>query len=307
MRTAPKEVLAVVFSDLHLRATAPTARAHEGDWFKIQKWYLDQIKYIGQVFKTTDFILAGDVFDSWRPSPEVINFAISHLPHVYAVPGQHDLPHHRYEDVQRTAYWTLVEARVLTDLKPGKPRHLCGDVLLWGVPWNHEIPTPDRKKFVHNIAVIHRFCWAEGHSHPGAKTEDHVTEQWQKLKQVGFSCAVFGDNHSGFSFRRQVLNCGTPIRRRSDEWDYQPKVGLLLKDMKLETIDLDTSIDRTGPDYDTGVVPDGEEKQELVGLIHALKQGMSSLDFRDAIEHHTRTADLRPGTKRLIAKLLEGT
>ena len=43
----------------------------------------------------------------------LISFAIRELPSCYAIPGQHDLPNHSYTDIQRSAYWVLVEAGII--------------------------------------------------------------------------------------------------------------------------------------------------------------------------------------------------
>jgi hypothetical protein len=63
-------------------------------------------------------VYVGDIWDHYRQPPEAINWAIRELPKGYAIPGQHDLRHHNYEDIKKTAYWTLMEAGVILDMRP---------------------------------------------------------------------------------------------------------------------------------------------------------------------------------------------
>jgi DNA repair exonuclease SbcCD nuclease subunit len=118
MRAAdPNPVIAILCSDIHLSERAPIARAVGQDWFTVQKRYLDQLRELKEKHNAI-LIVAGDVFDYWKSSPELINFAIVHMPECYAVPGQHDLPNHNYNDLHKSAYWTLVEAKIIKHLDP---------------------------------------------------------------------------------------------------------------------------------------------------------------------------------------------
>ena len=47
--------------------------------------------------------LRANIYTKW---PELINWAIKHLPPMLAVPGQHDLPYHDYKELGRSAYAT---------------------------------------------------------------------------------------------------------------------------------------------------------------------------------------------------------
>jgi DNA repair exonuclease SbcCD nuclease subunit len=63
--------LAVLVADLHLSLQQPACRADE-NWLAVQKRYLKQLSVIGLAV-----ICAGDIFDRWNPSPELLVFAIS--------------------------------------------------------------------------------------------------------------------------------------------------------------------------------------------------------------------------------------
>src|SRR5688500_1062308 len=95
------EPIAILCADLHLTMKQPACR-DDDDWMKTQAGYLSQLKML-QKSETMGPVLpilcAGDIFDKWNAPPELIHFALEHLPDgMICVPGQHDLPNHRMEE-----------------------------------------------------------------------------------------------------------------------------------------------------------------------------------------------------------------
>ena len=254
-------------------------------------------------------VLAGDVFDRWNPSPELINLALEALEpvDVYAIPGQHDLPYHNYSDRKRSAYWTLVTARVVVNLTPGHGFFVAdGHLVLYGFPWGWKLTRcPAQTNDPLTLAVCHRYCWIEGNSHPGAKPEDHVDALRKEL--AGFDAAVFGDNHSGFLASRRtgeaaVLNSGTVMRRTTAEAGYNPAYGVLYSNGCFARVQSTTPAKdrfREGNPLETvaGLSPD------LVALIEDLPDQMSDQaaglrDFRHELMR--RLKGLSPDTRREV-------
>src|SRR5690242_10190233 len=103
-----KTLVAVAIADIHLSVDPPRFRSVEENWLEVQK------KYLEQVFSITwnngvpvPLLIAGDIFDRAAPTPEIINFALdvfgkSRASYIYAIPGNHDLPNHRYEEMDRS-------------------------------------------------------------------------------------------------------------------------------------------------------------------------------------------------------------
>jgi hypothetical protein len=193
--------------------------------------------------------MAGDVFDDgWRPSrcpPELVNFALTHLPErVYAVPGQHDLVHHRLADLRKSAFWTLAEAGRLTYLRPGEPL-VVDQLLLWGFPWGYPVrPCPKPHSLCLNVAVVHAYAWTKRTGFPGAREEKRAKAYFPKLQ--GYDLAVFGDNHIPFR-AGSLFNCGALYGKRTDERAYRPSVGLLYADGTVARHYLDVSKDQWAP------------------------------------------------------------
>ena len=241
----PDIVLALTVSDIHWEESPPLFRSKESDWYEAMYRPWKQIKALQEQHSQATpwkipILAAGDLFNKPHPKPALINWVIANIPQIHAVPGQHDLPHHRYEDVKRSAYWTLVEAGTVVHLEYNQP-FIVGETRLWGFPWGSELhPFQGKGSLALDIAVIHHYVWKRGCSYEGASYEDRVKRIQKKLN--GFDVCVFGDNHLGFQWNN-LLNCGTLLRRRRDEFNYQPCVGLIYGDGRIERVPLDCSED----------------------------------------------------------------
>lgn len=221
-----------------MQLNPPVSRA-ETDWLTVQQEALAAIARLGKKYQCPIF-WPGDLFDKWNSPPELINWAMRNIPRrSYAVAGNHDLPLHRYDDIHKSAYWTLVQTGVLThltahptmiQLDAGRP-----NLVVYGFSHGQKADNtrpvsrgPDKI----NLAVVHDYCWADGHAHPGAPEDKHWVAQMDKFKNNGFHAVVFGDNHSTF-FRQAVANPGTVIARTTAEREQAPCVGLLKRDGRI--------------------------------------------------------------------------
>lgn len=266
---------------------------------------------------------AGDIFDRWNSPPELINFAIKHLPTMYAVPGQHDLPLHNYQDIKKSAYWTLVEAGKVIDLKPYKPISVWPTgakqpISVVGFPWGAQLKpfvSVERNgqpltKAAKKLAVVHSYCWIDGNSYPGAPENKTAKEQMRQL--AGFDVAVFGDNHKGFlvgTGDATAFNCGGFMRRKFDELDYKPQVGFMLETGQVVPHYLDTSKDEFH-DSDKLDLPEGTDPnfaQALVKVVNSWKSYY--LDFGEAIraamDRYQTEVEEDAGLKKAVQMVLD--
>ena len=299
----------VLTSDWHISARPPVARSSEPDWWAAMARPLVQVRELVHRHDCP-LVIAGDVFDRWDAPPEAINFLLDHLPQeTYAVPGQHDLPHHRYGDVGRSAYGTLVKAGAVRSLLPGDPLVARG-AMLHGFPWGTPLsPCPERHLLddTLHVAVVHRYCWRDGRSHPGVRQEDHVSIHRHSLK--GFDLAVFGDNHKGFlswkvgkkAHRLPILNCGGLLRRKSDERDYRPSVGLLRASGAVERRFLDSSSDLFA-EAPERIMTGGIDAAEFLAELDRL--GDSVLDFHEAVLRALGSMGASPGVRSAVLEAI---
>lgn len=292
------DVVAIVCGDLHLCHNRPSARVDEY-WYGVMEHYLGQLRSI-QNQCDVPILCAGDVFDKWMSPPELINFAMDNMPKVFAVPGQHDLPYHGLSGIRKSAYWTLVEAGIIVNLTEQETWLQGEDTGIWvsGFPWGSEVKPPPFPTKTHlNIAVIHAYIWKPGFSYPGAP-EKSKTGAW-KERLEGFDIAVFGDNHQHFTKAVTfggclIWNCGTFIRRKADEIDERPCVGLVYDDGTIVPEYLNIGIDQF-----VDLPEKVEAKEQNPELLQFLNE-LDSLDL-DQVDYRTqlrRAADKLEGEAR---------
>lgn len=274
---------AILVSDLHLQGRSPVARSSEEDWFAAMARPLKELTELTKCYDpTVAVVYAGDIFDRWNAPPEVVNFALEHMPPGYAVPGQHDLPNHNYGELKRTAYWTLVEAKLIFNLLPGEATHLSKGLVAYGFPWGYP-PKPIEEKHPAaqlNLAVVHAFIYnAKVNSYTGAPTTARASVARSSL--VGFDAAAYGDNHKGFidtNTGLTICNCGGFMRRKTDERDYRPGVGLLHGDGTVTRHYFDTSEDSFIE------LTKGEEQVAKLLDMGAFVRELANLGADDALE-----------------------
>jgi hypothetical protein len=303
------EPLALLCSDIHLTLKAPRARAVEPSWLDAQGAILDQLKALKTKLKVPTVVYAGDIFDKWyTPTQELVNWAISKLPVGYSIPGQHDLPNHRIEDVHRSAYWTMVEAGILYHID--KPTPVVGDLVLHGFPWLSEIKFTDTPGRTH-LAVAHKYVWMSGSGYVGAPM-DARTECLQEALQ-GFQAAVFGDNHRPFTCKIgdcHLINPGCLIQRKVDEKSTEATVGFLYRDeegvCQLKPYRLDTSETKWVPQVE--MARDDESISEDLNVFLAKLKTLESkpFDFVETVNRYMETHSVSATVKEILIDALEG-
>lgn len=236
--------LAVLVSDVHLSPKAPTVRSGEKSWFSAQARPLTQLKSLARTYEVP-VVCGGDLFHVPEPPPSLINFALDHLPTMYAVPGQHDLRNHVYADMDATAYGVMKRVGIVIDLEPGKPTAIEG-AHLHGFPWGFPLePAPRELPFLGiHVAVAHRYVWTPSTRHSDADPSKLLERTLAEL--VGFRSALFGDNHKTVKYDSETIslfNPGSFMRRRTDDAGHRPCVGILMSDGSIKRKFLDTSED----------------------------------------------------------------
>jgi hypothetical protein len=304
-----RKPIAVAVSDLHLSDHPPVWRSCEASWYTAMLRPITQLKKIANRYDPPlPVICAGDIFHHWRVSPELINFALKHLPYMYAIPGQHDLPYHRLQDIHRSAFWTLVEANKVHYLAHRKAEPLEG-LILHGFPWGCEIHPPlvPMPLGGFNVAVIHAYVWTKRCSYPGANSKVHL-HRW-RLALAGFRLGIFGDNHMGFlssDDKTTVLNCGGFMRRNADQALYQPKVSLIWSDGTVTREPLDVSEDKTlnAKQVAERVGDSIMDLSEFFGEMASLRS--SSLDFAEALKQWMDQNKVLGRVRECVLAALEG-
>jgi hypothetical protein len=302
MSSVRTDVAAILCADLHLSHNPPAARGDENDWYEAQARPLGELKALTDTYQAP-VICAGDLFDRANSPPELINFAIAYLPHLYAIPGQHDLLWHDYKQLRKSPFWTLMKAGTVTLLTPEKPIEVGegGKALrLHGFPWGFELKPLDKPNpMILEVAVVHAYCWRPGKSYPGADIEKGARAR--SLQLSGYNLAVFGDNHIPFK-APGIFNCGGFQRRKADEKDHRPSIGLLHTDGTVTRYYLDCSKDKLL--FDLGGICKPVDVDDFMRELSEL--GDAAIDFADAVRRHLADKNVRPAVKDIILRSLGG-
>ncbi len=309
MSSLRKNALAILCSDIHLSHKPPIARSAEPDWYEAMKRPLLQLRHLQDVLDVP-VICAGDIFDKWNAPAELINFAIRYLPkRMFSVPGQHDLPFHSLDDINKSAYWTLVKSKTIEHLALDQPTVLIErqELCIHGFPWGCEVTNREKSATddeVH-LAVIHHYIWFGPHVFKGADVDDNLNTWSCRVK--GYHAAVFGDNHKGFCVsdgHPNIINCGTFMRRKIDEINYKPTVGILLRDGFIEPWELDCSEDKfIDIDKAMAVIETGLEMSQFINELSSLTG--TALNFMEAVKAFFSEVKPDPEVKKLVLEWLE--
>lgn len=308
------KVLAILLADIHLSLKPPLWRSAEPDWLEAQARSLGEISAL-QEWNECPVICAGDIFDrsrkiadGWNAPAELINFAIEHLPdNMYAIPGQHDLPNHQYSIIERSAYWTLVKAGKIKNIPPNDVTIIDNRLAVYGFPPGYEIEPPRQNHAIVEdgfvMVVVHDYVWISGHSYPDAPRDSLLGRKIEQLED--YDVVVYGDNHKGFTThagKTTIFNCGTLMRRKSDEIDYKPQVGLLMDDGSVVPHYLDVSQDK----YITKAEEQVKDVLDMGDFFDELeKLGSTALDFAEAMKQFLHSGKTSDEAKEIILRAME--
>lgn len=304
--------IAVLLSDMHLSQTAPVARSAEPNWFDTIR---RQWKPISETARKHDIpiVIAGDIFDRWNVSPEVINLAIELFTdlEIFAIPGQHDLPNHNYDQMHRSAYGVLTKSHVIENLPPKQYIEIIfndsrmgkdNNLILYGYPWGYE-PRPIKPRPSNSIhlAVVHKYLWIDGVGYPGAPEETRLTKNTVKMLQ-GYHAAVIGDNHQHFH-DKHIFNCGGFIPRKSDERHYTPCYGVLWSDSRITKHLLPTETDKWISTFNHKEIAKQNNLTDFVGMLESL--GGEQLEFTSTVKLYLDKNRVTGRVKELVLEVLE--
>lgn len=300
-------VIALAVADLHITSEPPISRSGEPSWEAVIQRQFRDLRSLQKQHDNVPILCAGDVFQKWNSDAETINLALTYLPQMIAIPGQHDLPYHALNELKKTAFGVLEKAGKIVYVEGSlEVQGPGGSFSVHGFPWGVSVaplPAEKKKKGHLHIALIHAYCWNGNAKHLGASEQSEV----KNFDLKGYDVAVFGDNHKSFDSTQQrciVFNCGGFFRRNSDEVVHRPRVGLIHRDGSVESHFLDITQDvflsKTGKDY-----PKAEEflsVAEFVEELTTMKKG--SINFIESLEVYQKTHKLSPMASQLLHQLI---
>jgi len=224
---------AILVGDLHLMDRQPQCRTD--DFWKAQEKKILWLRKLQEKHQCP-VLCAGDVFDKWNSSLELVGWAIRNLPYMYTIYGQHDLPQHNLSLAHRSAVNVVQSANRIFISNKGKRYSPFDNFELYGYnygqPYKSEQLKTIRKSnnIKRKIAVRHIMTYSPklGKPFPDC-TSDNARVLLKKMKE--FDLILTGDNHQAFVLvdgpnERLLVNPGSFTRISADQIDHKPRVYL---------------------------------------------------------------------------------
>lgn len=204
-------------ADWHLSRSTPISRI-DTDYFQTSLDKVKQLVLLAKKYEACLFV-AGDIFDSMRVTPYMINALTEVLKgvKVYTVAGQHDMEYRNLSDA--CAYNTLRNTGAIHHVQGTETITIAGrDYKLLGISFTDDIPS----KTDADIVLIHKTI-TKGNPPFFLKDAIKSTDLMKLFSKSKF--IISGDYHVPFAVKndKQVLiNCGSLMRKAKDQIDYEP-------------------------------------------------------------------------------------
>lgn len=303
-----RKVIGIACSDIHLSLNSPSCYPKEVDWLNIMRESLAFLKETAEKHDVPIYF-TGDLFDTWKSVPELINFAIANIPFMFSIPGQHDLPLHNYKDIRKSSYKTLALAGVIKTISRKKTTILNvhdQKIALHAFPFGFQItPLKKREKDTIHIALLHSYIWRKDHKFQKATNSTNIGKYKEKIK--GYDFAIFGDNHKGFHHYQdntQIINCGGFIRRRIDEIDYKPRIWILYNDKSVEKIYMKNRQEITEQIKRKNIADADYNIKDFVDSMNDLEE--SSTDYKAICSEYMESHSTPKNVRKIVMASMEG-
>jgi hypothetical protein len=262
VKTMPKFIFA---ADLHLRKDKPICRKEtDEEWMELQRSQLEFITKTCSEYRCP-LLLGGDIFHHAKSSDEIKNMFIKTFSdiHVFAIAGQHDLPNHSWENINKSSYGVLLNSGILNEPKLCNYKHYGCDEVDNG----------------YNILLIHELIFeSEKHIPPNvrAKTADQILTEYPSMGLI-----LCGDQHHGFHYvkdGRLVIMAGCMNRQAADFKNYEPCIWFVdTEESKVVRISIPDNPDMVSDDH----IQDKNDKTDRIrAFVELIKDSKTvSLDF----------------------------
>jgi predicted phosphodiesterase len=288
----------IITADWHLRATAPRCRIDE-DWIKTQKDTLKQIADYAIKYKAKVCVV-GDIFHTNTDTSfevinmvqEIANYLKSYdLDGLYILAGNHDLPYHNSENINKSAIGLLLNSDNIFKLN-----QLVSKTLI-------SAPNFDEKVENREIIFRHILVMPDEKRNPliDCKSPQDLLDETSNAKWI-----FTGDYHHNFIYKnnnKYVINPGCIIRQVSDMKDYQ--CGIYLIDTNNEEIKFLLLQDRNDIIDDSYIIKDKDREERIEKFANKLADtNIVSLDFVENIKNSILENKLSDELKDVIFELL---
>lgn len=292
----------VISADWHIRATRPRCRIDE-DWMQTQRKALQQLVKIAKVKKAPVFVV-GDLFNSNTDTSfeciQMVQQMADELGELYILAGNHDLPYHSSENIEKSAIGVLLNSNNIRPIKTfnwlnenGYKESLSAsnfdepDNVKAKNVFKHILVFPDLKSLPPNVDAI---------------TAKELLNEFPNAKYI-----FTGDYHHNFHYEkngRHVINPGCLMRQASDFKDYQ--CGVYYVDTDTEIVEFIPIIDKEQFVDDSYILKQEEREERIEKFVDKLKDTKNvSLDFVDNVHKAIAANKLSEEMINMLEELLE--
>lgn len=293
----------IVTADWHIRATRPRCRV-DNNWIETQRKALNQIVEISTK-KKAPVMVVGDLFHSNSDTNfeciQMIQNMADKLGELYILAGNHDLPYHSSENLDKSAIGVLLNSNKV---------HLIKDYL---TKWNLEQEYPyiisagnfDEEDDERAEIVFKHVLTIPQEDKPDfvdCETPESLLEKYPTAKWI-----FTGDYHHNFHYEkngRHVINSGCLLRQASDMKDYQ--CGVYFVDTDEEIVEFIPIIDKEDLIDDSYILQENQRNERIESFVDKLRKTKGvSLDFLANVEAMMKRNDFEPELKEVVEELLE--
>lgn len=288
----------IITADWHLRANLPRCRKDE-DWNATQEKALEQIRVFANEKRCPVFVV-GDIFHSLAETnfyciQMVQKMARRTREGLYILAGNHDLPYHSTENIDKSAVGILMRSNKIKKIKDYFIENEIEDFSAG----NFDEETEDAE-----IIFKHVLCFPDLKSLPpnvDAMTAKDLLEEYPKAKWI-----FTGDYHQNFHYEkngRHVINSGCLLRQAVDLKDYQ--TGFYFVDTDENIVEFNPIIDEEEFIDDTYILREKEKEQRIEALANKIGEVETvSLDYSENVKSAILTSGLSEELIETIEELM---
>ena len=288
----------IATADWHIRATRPRCRIDE-DWMQTQRKALQQLVKIAKEKEAPVFVV-GDLFNSNSDTTfeciQMVQQTADQLGELYVLAGNHDLPYHSSENIEKSAIGVLLNSQNIFSIK-NYMEHLLYDFSA------SNFDEEDNKAA--EIVFKHVLCFPDVKSLPpnvDALTAKDLLSEFKNAQWI-----FTGDYHHNFHYEkngRHVINPGCLLRQASDFKDYE--CGVYYVDTENEIVEFIPIIDNEQFIDDSYILKQEEREERIEKFVDKLKDTKNvSLDFIDNVHKAIAANKLSEEMINMLEELLE--
>lgn len=292
----------IITADWHLRATRPRCRIDE-DWIKTQSLALSQLLEIS-CKKDAEIMVVGDLFHSNSDTSfecvSMVQKLADKAGGIYILAGNHDLPYHSSENIEKSAIGVLLKSNNVHLIKDyfDDLHFNSGEKVLFSASNFDERDYENAKVvFKHTLTIPSK----DKPDYINCETPESLLEKFPNAKWI-----FTGDYHKNFHYQkkgRNVINSGCLLRQASDFIDYQ--CGVYFVDTEQNIVEFIPIIDNEELVNDDYITKENERESRIDDFVSKLKNTESvSFDFLDNVEKAMKKNRFEPDLVDAVNELI---